>query len=103
MIGISRKYRRARALLLCSAAVLIGPGATILSTNAARAATPIDTNQPFYLQSNVGTTVLPDFEGGTLRDNQNGVTDLNNYTVGNFTTNTIDAFGNTTAFAGTFT
>jgi len=70
---------------------------------AARAATPIDTNQPVYLQSQVGTTVLPDFKGGKLRDNQNNVTDNSNYTVENLPTNTIDAFGNTTTFAGTFT
>ncbi|HEY7853158.1 MAG TPA: hypothetical protein VIB82_09300, partial [Caulobacteraceae bacterium] len=64
--------------------------------------TPIDTAQPFYLQSQVGTTVNPDFQGGTLRDDQINAIDNNNYTVENFATNTIDAFGQTTTFSGTF-
>ena len=64
--------------------------------------TPIDTNKPFYLQSNVGKSVLPDFQGGTLRINSIGVTDHNDYTVENFSTNTIDAFGHSIVFSGTF-
>src|SRR5215469_13283734 len=71
-------------------------------STAVRAAPPIDTNQPFYLQSQVGLTVLPNFQGGTLRDDQNGVTDTNAYAVGSFPTNTIDAFGNKTTFSGVF-
>ncbi|HEY1707618.1 MAG TPA: bluetail domain-containing putative surface protein [Rhizomicrobium sp.] len=63
---------------------------------------PIDTNQPFYLQSDVGAGVLPDFQGGTLRVDQAGATDNNNYTVETFATNTIDAFGHTITFTGTF-
>ncbi|MGH7022024.1 MAG: beta strand repeat-containing protein, partial [Caulobacteraceae bacterium] len=69
---------------------------------AAHAAPPIDTAQPFYNQSDVGTTVLPDFQGGTLRDDVNGATDTNAYTVENFPTNTIDEFGNTVTFTGSF-
>jgi autotransporter-associated beta strand protein len=95
MIGKTLKYRHLRALLMCSAATF--------GASAAHAATPIDTNQAFYLQSNVGTTVNPDFQGGTLRDDQNGATDANGYTVENFSTNTIDAFGNQTTFTGNFT
>ena len=93
-----RLTQRRRALMATTAVVMIAGFGT-----AARAATPIDTNQPVYLQSQVGTTVLPDFKGGKLRDNQNNVTDNSNYTVENFPTNTIDAFGNTTTFAGAFT
>jgi autotransporter-associated beta strand protein len=66
------------------------------------AASPIDTAQPFYRQSGVGTTVLPDFQGGTLRINQASATDNNNYTVENFATNKIDAFGHSIIFTGTF-
>ncbi|HVN00876.1 MAG TPA: autotransporter-associated beta strand repeat-containing protein [Caulobacteraceae bacterium] len=88
---------RRRALLATTTAIVIaGFGA------AAHAATPIDTAQPFYLQSQVGTTVNPDFQGGKLRDDQNNVTDNNNYNVENFPTNTIDAFGHTTTFTGAF-
>ena len=94
-----RLTQRRRALMATTAVVMIAGFGT-----AARAATPIDTNQPVYLQSQVGrTTVLPDFQGGKLRDNQKNVTDNNAYTVENFPTNTIDAFGNTTTFAGAFT
>lgn len=63
----------------------------------------IDTGQPFYLQSDVGTTVLPDFQGGTLRIDVDGVTDNNDYAVGNVAGNTIDAFGNDIMFTGQFT
>src|SRR5215467_285538 len=92
-LGMSRR----RALMATTAATVVG-----VFGAAAHAATPIDTGQPFYNQSDVGTTVTPDFQGGTLRDNQNNVTDNNNYTVENFPTNTIDAFGNSTTFAGAF-
>jgi len=82
---------------MTTTAIVVG-----LGVGAAHAGTPIDSTQPYYLQSNVGTTVNPDFQGGTLRDNQNNATDSNNYTVGNFSTNTIDAFGNHTTFTGNF-
>ena len=82
--------------------VLLGTVATLIVFGAAQAATPIDTALPFYLQSNVGTTVNPDFQGGTLRDNVNAVTDAHAYNVENFSTNTIDEFGNTVTFTGAF-
>lgn len=66
------------------------------------AATPIDTAQSFYLQSHVGTSVLPDFQGGTLRIDQQGATDNSNYAVENFFGNTIDAFGHSIVFGGDF-
>ncbi|HUO97712.1 MAG TPA: hypothetical protein VMU01_03545 [Rhizomicrobium sp.] len=64
--------------------------------------TTIDTGQPYYLESQVGTSVTADFQGGTLRDDRNGATDSNNYTVENYATNTVDTFGNTTTFTGNF-
>ncbi len=92
-----RAASRRRALMATTAATVIaGFGA------AAHAATPIDTNQPFYLQSQVGTTVNPDFQGGTLRDDVNAATDTHAYNVENFPTNTLDEFGNTVTFTGTF-
>ncbi len=84
-----------RRILFATAAVLAGFGAA-----SAQAATPISGAGTTYNQSDVGVTVTPDFQGGTLLDNQNNVTDSNNYTVENFPTNTIDAFGNQTTFAG---
>ncbi len=94
-------FRTRRRFLLATTATTAATVIAGLAT-AAHAATPIDTGQPFYDQSDVGTTVTPDFKGGTLRDNQNGVTDANDYTVENIAGNTIDAFGDATTFAGTF-
>jgi autotransporter passenger strand-loop-strand repeat protein len=70
-----------------------------ISATAAQAAVPITGTQ---LQSNVGTTVLPDFQGGTLRIDQVNATDNNAYNVGNVVGNTIDEFGNTITFTNTF-
>jgi autotransporter-associated beta strand protein len=93
----SDRSARRRALLSTVVAIMAAGAA-----GAAYAANPIDTNQPFYLQSQVGSTVTPDFRGGTLRADQNNVTDANAYTVENFSTNTIDAFGDSTTFSGQF-
>src|SRR5690348_4457275 len=93
-------HRALRARTLLTTAIItgsIGCGMT-----AAQAVTTIDTGAPFYLWSNVGGTVLPDFQGGTLRLNVNAVTDTNAYNVENFSTNTIDEFGNTVTFTGGF-
>ena len=92
-----RALSRRRALLATTAATVIAGFGTV-----AHAGTPIDTNQPFYNQSAVGVTVNPDFQGGTLRDNVNAVTDNNAYNVENFPTNAIDEFGNTVTFTGSF-
>ncbi|HSM95991.1 MAG TPA: autotransporter domain-containing protein [Rhizomicrobium sp.] len=92
-----RKSRSAVMTLTFVASVAGGIGIT-----AALANTPIDTNQAFYLQSQVGVTVDPDFQGGTLRIDNNGVIDSNDYTVENIAGNTIDEFGNTITFTGTF-
>ena len=94
--GLRARSRRRALLASTAATVIAGFGA------AAHAATPIDTAQPFYNQSDVGTTVNPDFQGGTLRDNVNAVTDTHAYNIENFPTNTVDEFGNTVTFTGTF-
>src|SRR5689334_1556350 len=94
----TRRTMRARALLTTA----IVTGSIGYGMTAAQAVTTIDTAAPFYLQSNVGGTVLPDFQGGTLRLNVNAVTDAHAYTVENFPTNTIDEFGNTVTFTNTF-
>ncbi len=89
-----RVMSRRRALLATTAAtVILGFGA------AAQAGVPITGTQ---LQSNVGGTVNPDFQGGTLRDNVNAVTDSHGYNVEAFPNNTIDEFGDTVTFTGTF-
>ena len=95
---LARNLTRApyRLALMATAAAVVGLGAT------ASRAGPISGAGTTYNQSDVGTTVTPDFQGGTLRDNQNNVTDTHGYTVENYPTNTIDAFGNTTTFAGIF-
>ncbi|NIK87129.1 autotransporter-associated beta strand protein [Rhizomicrobium palustre] len=60
---------------------------------------PIDTNHTYYLASNLGSSVAPDFKGGTLRLNASG-TISNAFAVENYTGNTIDAYGNTGNFSG---
>src|SRR5690348_9290639 len=96
----SQIHRSMRARALLTTAIVTG--SIGIAMPAAQAATPIDTGQPFYLQSDVGTTVLPDFQGGTLLIDQIGATDANAYNVENFPTNTIDEFSNTITFTGGF-
>ncbi|HJW40784.1 MAG TPA: autotransporter domain-containing protein [Rhizomicrobium sp.] len=93
-------HQQTRCISAAPALIAIVTGVMGIGVVAAQAATPIDTNQLFYLQSNVGTTVLPDFQGGTLRLNVNGATDTHAYNVENFSTNTIDEFGDTVTFTG---
>ena len=77
----------------------VAAAAVFAISGTAQAGVPITGTQ---LQSNVGTTVNPDFQGGTLRDDQNNVKDNHDYLVENFPGNTIDAFGDVTTFAGSF-
>jgi autotransporter-associated beta strand protein len=86
--------RRLRAAQLAIVTGVMGLGIV-----GAEAAVPITGVQ---LQSNVGTTVLPDFQGGTLRIDQVGATDSNAYAVENFAGNTIDEFGHTIKFTAGF-
>jgi hypothetical protein len=50
----------------------------------------IDLAQPFYLASNLVSTVFPVFQGGTLQINTSG-TYTDNFTLNTSATNTIDA------------
>jgi outer membrane autotransporter protein len=61
----------------------------------------IDLAQPFYLASNLVSTVFPVFQGGTLQINTSG-TYTDNFTLNTSATNTIDARGNTANFSGVF-
>ena len=79
---------------LVVAACLAGP--------AARAASNIDTAQPFYLGSGLGTSVNPVFQGGTLRLDQANGAYSQNFTLDGSATNTIDQFGNNSTFSGVF-
>ncbi|ESQ76010.1 hypothetical protein ABAC402_06080 [Asticcacaulis sp. AC402] len=63
---------------------------------------PIDTAEPYYLASELGQWVTPDFEGGTLRMDQVGGVYGQNFTVSASAGNTIDAFGHTATFTGNF-
>ncbi len=88
-----------RKALMASYALLMT--STILASGAlADPATPIDTNAPYYLASQLGATVLPDFEGGTLRMDQAGASYGQNFSVENFPSNTVDTFGNSTTMTG---
>ena len=63
--------------------------------------TTIDQANSFYLASNLGGTVLPVFEGGTLRID-NAATYAGNFTLDTSVTNTIDANGRAAVFSGIF-
>ncbi len=65
-----------------------------------QAQTPINTSQPYYLASGLGTTVLPDFQGGTLRMDQDSTTYSQTFTIENYTTNTFDTYGHTATLSG---
>jgi autotransporter-associated beta strand protein len=63
---------------------------------------PIDTAQPSYLSSGLGTTVAPDFQGGTLQISNSG-TISQNFVIEAFAGNTIDPHGFAVTFVGTLT
>ncbi|GAA0564333.1 hypothetical protein GCM10008942_10860 [Rhizomicrobium electricum] len=60
---------------------------------------PIDTAHAFYLATNLGSTVTPDFKGGTLRVDASGIIS-SAFTVEAVAGNTIDAYGNSGVFSG---
>jgi fibronectin-binding autotransporter adhesin len=61
---------------------------------------PIGTDASYYLASNLGSTVTPTFQGGTLQiDTGNTIT--SNFTVGAYSGNTIDADGHIATLSGT--
>ena len=72
-------------------------GGTVTSPSSS---SPIDTTSPYYLASNLGTTVTSDFQGGTLRVDAGG-TIASDFSVGAYAGNTIDAYGNDATFSGT--
>jgi autotransporter-associated beta strand protein len=53
-----------------------------------------------YFLSDVGSTVLPAFTGGTLQVDTNGQTSAQNFTLGASGTNRIDQRGNSATFSG---
>lgn len=96
--------------LVCRSFIDGGPNALATNTNngtpgqfyfAIRPLSNIDLAQPFYLASNLATTVFPVFQGGALRINASG-TYTDNFTLSNSATNTINAYGNTATFSGVF-
>ena len=82
-------------------ALVAGTAVAALVATAVRAGpplTPIDTNAPSYAASTLGSTVLPDFKGGTL------LTDIGliatGFTVEAYPTNAIDSHGIAATFSG---
>lgn len=65
-------------------------------------ASNITTSQPYYLASNLGTSVNPDFQGGTLRIDQSNGNYSQNFVLDGSGTNTIDQNGNGSTFSGVF-
>ncbi|MDR2872663.1 MAG: autotransporter-associated beta strand repeat-containing protein, partial [Xanthomonadaceae bacterium] len=65
--------------------------------------TPINMARPYYLASELGITVDPDFVGGTLRMDQSNAVYAQDFTLSDFTTSTIDQYGNNSVFSGAFT
>jgi outer membrane autotransporter protein len=66
-------------------------------------ANDIDTANPNYSSSNLGTSVNPAFAGGTLLIDQDGQTYANTFTLDDTPTNTIEMNGNATVLSGGFT
>ncbi|MEE4452981.1 autotransporter domain-containing protein [Novosphingobium resinovorum] len=65
-------------------------------------ANDIDTANPNYGSSNLGSSVNPTFAGGTLLIDEAGETYSNDFVLDDTPTNTIDMNGNTTVLSGTF-
>lgn len=72
-----------------------------LSCQAVRAANPIDTGKSYYLASGLGSSVDPDFKGGTLRLDSTA-TISKDFTVEDYSANTIDSYGNAVTMSGIF-
>jgi len=89
--------QRVSPLALLALTVVAGCGAPAV---AYAQATNIDTAQPSYLASDLGTTVNPVFEGGVLKTDQATALYSQAFTLDGSGTNTIDAAGVTTTFSG---
>ena len=59
-------------------------------------------NNGINTTSNLGTSLLPQFEGGTLKVDQANATISQNFTLDSSSTNAIDANGNDVVFSGIF-
>ena len=94
-----RLFQRASPRTLAALIAIAGGAAPAL---AHAQATNIDTAQPAYLASGLGTTVNPVFEGGVLKTDQPGATYVQGFTLDGSGTNTIDLAGATTTFSGSF-
>ena len=82
------------ALALCAAM-------TMAQTHPATAASDIESGST-YIASNLGNGVNPDFKGGTLKiDTVNTISQ--DFTVEDYSTNTIDVNGNSVTMSGAFT
>lgn len=90
--------RTAKQIILVTA---ICANTIILLDSTAIAASDIGSGST-YLASNLGSSVNPDFKGGTL-EIDSSTTITQDFTVENDSTNTIDAYGNTTTLSGAFT
>jgi uncharacterized protein with beta-barrel porin domain len=62
----------------------------------------IDLARPSYNASQLGVTLSPIFDGGTLALDQPGATYSQGFTLNNSNTNTIDQTGNSATFSGVF-
>lgn len=75
-------------------------GSVIFGAHTGRS--PIDLAQPFYLASELGKTVDPQFIGGTLKMDRPNEIISENFTLANMSTNTIDMNGIHSTFSGIF-
>jgi fibronectin-binding autotransporter adhesin len=94
-----RLFQRAPPRTLAALLALAGGAAPAI---AHAQASDIDTAQPAYLASGLGTTVNPAFRGGVLKTDQPGGAYAHSFTLDGSGANTIDQAGATTTFSGTF-
>ena len=83
-------------------AALLSIAGCAVPMSARAQATNIDTAQPFYVTSGLGTTVNPVFQGGVLRVDQAGGVYASNFTLDGSGSNTIDPAGLAATFSGVF-
>jgi autotransporter-associated beta strand protein len=78
-----------------------GPYGPVSTATVAVAPSAITAGSTFFL-SDVGSTVVPAFTGGTLQVDTNGQTSAQNFTLNASGTNRIDQRGNSATFSGVF-
>lgn len=84
------------------AALLAAVGCAASGSAAQAQASNIDTAQPTYLTSNLGTTVNPVFQGGVLKVDQANGSYAQSFTLAGSGANTLDQGGLSSTFTGTF-